>query len=111
MEPRFFKRGNLMQVRDDRKLNKELQWSHVFSNVEIQPVSGVECKFQLSFNGATFFQTWKSAERMRLQPSLYSFNGATFFQTWKFVRTANSQASSIPLQWSHVFSNVEMLRR
>jgi len=35
MEPRFFKRGNATAIAEQTAA-RELQWSHVFSNVEIQ---------------------------------------------------------------------------
>jgi len=37
-----------------------LQWSHVFSNVEMPPLPGLAEEKPKGFNGATFFQTWKS---------------------------------------------------
>ena len=38
-----------------------------------------------------------------------SFNGTTFFQTWKFSAPAPAPAPLARLQWNHVFSNVEIL--
>ena len=77
MEPRFFKRGNAINSKNF-------------------------CVSPGSFNGATFFQTWKC--RLR-EPLLFvcgqRFNGATFFQTWKLKpiwrkSSANGRASMEP---------------
>ena len=37
-----------------------------------------------------------------------SFNGATSSQTWKSVDKANELLDKPALQWSHVFSDMEM---
>ena len=109
MEPRFFKRGN--RLKDDWRLAAR----------------------QPCFNGATFFQTWKFVTiepddnyvHASMEPRFFKrgngelansiedgkprFNGATFFQTWK-SSLLSLRAKQIPkLQWSHVFSNVEMI--
>ena len=39
------------------------------------------------------------------------FNGATSFQTWKYSAKKALNAEFILLQWSHIFSDVEMFRR
>jgi len=157
MEPRFFKRGNdggesrIISGRDcfngatffqtwkcrlaaaARQAERMLQWSHVFSNVEIFEPGSRIYPGSSSFNGATFFQTWKSASGTispaRLPALQWShvfsnvemrtlnlggnlttgFNGATFFQTWKSWGGSPSAVVVIVLQWSHVFSNVEII--
>jgi len=108
MEPRFFKRGNSN--------------ARVFASRQFR-----------GFNGATFFQTWKSRRQAQtrlsnqwasMEPRFFKrgncqraspkrqertrFNGATFFQTWKCERHARRLLERLELQWSHVFSNVEI---
>jgi len=46
----------------------------------------IEGLYELGFNGATSFQTWKRDERLCSLPDKLSFNGATSFQTWKRLR-------------------------
>jgi len=86
MEPRFFKRGNF-----------------AYRSLAVEQADG--------FNGATFFQTWKYDGQGRSYLAFASFNGATFFQTWKCSSPAFSLTRPTTLQWSHVFSNVEMLHK
>jgi len=68
------------------RLRSTLQWSHVFSNVEIK------------------------ADMEKIKRERARFNGATFFQTWKSALPRVQQAQNDALQWSHVFSNVEIGR-
>jgi len=84
MEPRFFKRGNLGPEFKDMLTDYLLQWSHVFSNVEI------------------------GSSRANPKVCNTRFNGATFFQTWKYSQGFVGVGFSLWLQWSHVFSNVEI---
>jgi len=58
MEPRFFKRGNV-SYGDGADSEDPLQWSHVFSNVEMALDMAMRAIGVNGFNGATFFQTWK----------------------------------------------------
>jgi len=136
-----------------------LQWSHVFSNVEIRfskshksmkKGASMEPRFFKRgnrgrrgrgsgvcgcFNGATFFQTWKcflcgsrpfngsasmeprffkrgnTAPHKAAEIALRRFNGATFFQTWKSFWRCKHFIRIEMLQWSHVFSNVEISRQ
>jgi len=109
MEPRFFKRGNLFGA-ICRHVNRE------------------------RFNGATFFQTWKLSFFRRfaaaaiiasMEPRFFkrgnsqvinfrtvTHNGASMEP--RFFKRGNSKMSStlnvirVTLQWSHVFSNVEI---
>jgi len=108
MEPRFFKRGNADYPLGKRLGFALLQWSHVFSNVEIlrHPRRGQPAA--QGFNGATFFQTWKFRRIAPAGTSTSCFNGATFFQTWKFAVRWAVRSDDEALQWSHVFSNVEI---
>jgi len=84
MEPRFFKRGNVASQLQKSEEIAMLQWSHVFSNVEILRQIP-PCRRRHGFNGATFFQTWKSSIGKFDEVNSLGFNGATFFQTWKSV--------------------------
>ncbi len=38
---------------------------------------------RLCFNGATFFRTWRAYGRLLTCSAYSSFNGATFFRTWR----------------------------
>ena len=58
MGPRLFRRGNLPAASKQWSLFGELQWGHVFSDVEIG-VGEREPGSRPGFNGATSFQTWK----------------------------------------------------
>ena len=58
MEPRFFKRGNSGATLKFGYMDTELQWNHVFSNVEMGYAKNIYGGI-FSFNGTTFFQTWK----------------------------------------------------
>ena len=56
-----------------------------------------------------FFKRGNRSRTERANPVRDSFNGATFFQTWKWWFTKSRTRHSRLLQWSHVFSNVEIL--
>ena len=58
MEPRFFKRGNLV-------------------------TSAAPMVADPRFNGTTLFQTWKSVCIDGHAVNIWRFNGTTLFQTWK----------------------------
>jgi len=66
MEPRFFKRGNVAHSRSLDAVRTSLQWSHVFSNVEMRRPLLPPRRSYRCFNGATFFQTWKSNGKIQL---------------------------------------------
>ena len=67
-----------------RAAEEELQWGHVFSDVEMREPQ-LPCIGRVSgFNGATSFQTWKSPSLQPTSMGWPSFNGATSFQTWKY---------------------------
>jgi len=83
MEPRFFKRGNIQRRHQNLFGGGALQWSHVFSNVEMTAPKPNSAPAIICFNGATFFQTWKFLCPRTLHGPQPCFNGATFFQTWK----------------------------
>ncbi len=83
MEPRFFKRGN-KGFGNSGIASTSLQWNHVFSNVEISCGRQRRGRRRTSFNGTTFFQTWKFLFPFLLRFGEIGFNGTTFFQTWKF---------------------------
>jgi len=106
MGPRLFRRGNVIK-NSLSYLQSQLQWGHVFSDVEtlIRTARqidwykasmgprlfrrGNECficyRFRSvsRFNGATSFQTWKRKGGNPKRRQEQGFNGATSFQTWK----------------------------
>jgi len=111
MEPRFFKRGNLIIEVRMMRVNRTLQWSHVFSNVEIVLVAYHRGIQYSSFNGATFFQTWKCANcRADYRAPKAASMEPRFFKRGNAVRPV-VYAARVELQWSHVFSNVEIMER
>jgi len=83
MEPRFFKRGNQGFPRYVRAV--------IAASMEPR-----------------FFKRGNRRRRSGATGVYCSFNGATFFQTWKFGSRESNLDPRYLLQWSHVFSNVEM---
>ena len=87
-----------------------LQWGHDFSAVEIKRGSRQEPDQEISFNGATTFQPWKSGIELAIRqyyiqasmgPRLFSRGNSILVQIlWK--------VGIIELQWGHDFSAVEM---
>jgi hypothetical protein len=71
------------------RLNRALKWSHFFSEMEIL------------FGMGGWIITVPA----------WSFNGATSFQKWKFGVVTLSATNLLPngFQWSHFFSEMEML--
>ncbi len=86
MEPRLFRHGNPGDCTVIPPLiTIWLQWSHVFSDMEMEPIDWLARREMGGFNGATSFQTWKSTPTFDISGVVPgSFNGATSFQTWKF---------------------------
>ncbi len=73
------------------------------------PSPAVILDAEISFNGATPFQTWKFLSDFRGHYLRKSFNGATPFQTWKWGDVATMMALlNEKLQWGHAFSDVEI---
>jgi len=108
MEPRFFKRGNGIFMTCGTSSITKLQWSHVFSNVEIalslwQVPAAIEASME-----PRFFKRGNDSDFIPSTATIQSFNGATFFQTWKYPVPIKMTSSVMMLQWSHVFSNVEI---
>ena len=122
----------LQKLLDKNDEARKLQWNHVFSNVEMprrslpkrlflrasmeprffkrgnKPCRAKRGAMSSSFNGTTFFQTWKSENKKADRGGEAGFNGTTFFQTWKSKLAGVPVVLVNPLQWNHVFSNVEM---
>jgi len=107
MEPRFFKRGNTAEVTDLSREEGMLQWSHVFSNVEMLTLKDVVKPAIRASMEPRFFKRGNNVccnhmskiGRASMEPRFFKrgnvyafngegaatqgFNGATFFQTWK----------------------------
>ncbi len=60
-----------------------------------------------SFNGATSSRTWKGRHPATRSQANACFNGATSSRTWKETTTTPGLSVALPLQWSHVLTNVE----
>ncbi len=107
MEPRFFKRGNKIFVvyRDGANL---LQWNHVFSNVEIGQSELLGDSLADASMEPRFFKRGNPCAAISPKEKSASFNGTTFFQTWKCGRILMNDLNASMLQWNHVFSNVEI---
>ena len=132
MEPRFFKRGNRFSDASSCNGLTPLQWSHVFSNVEISLRTRRSRICGLCFNGATFFQTWKSdsgravilLSSASMEPRFFKRGNKNaprgieailnasmeprFFKRGNLLTRRLLMNSEPTLQWSHVFSNVEI---
>ena len=133
MEPRPHERGN-MPAQNTSRQKKQLQWSHVLTNVEtacgtsdaemaslasMEPrphergnTRGMKDVFlsHRSFNGATSSRTWKPGIRER-EPD--RVNGLQWSHVLTNVETLDFRTWNLlryqPLQWSHVLTNVETL--
>ena len=108
MEPHLFKRGNPDEYARLAQLGKQLQWNHIFSNVEIScplkcsfgrwPLqwnhifSNVEIRYLKGGKGGQISASmephlFKRGNRRRQRcrrTDVICFNGTTSFQTWKF---------------------------
>ena len=87
----------------------ELQWGHAFSDVEIPYTShsytgsaGTPLQWGHAFSDV------ESKEVVIASTIQMSFNGATPFQTWKSGWIPRSIWSRSSLQWGHAFSDVEI---
>ena len=85
MEPRFFKRGNAVGVLVRRIFHQRASMEPRFFKRGNGERPHDQSDRQSRFNGTTFFQTWKSCERLACSGRPCSFNGTTFFQTWKYT--------------------------
>ena len=112
MEPRFFKRGNekaaQLERENEQLASMEPRFFKRGNGFEVFLMS----KKHKSFNGATFFQTWKStANRPDLSPLRRASMEPRFFKRGNLQFVAQVPIVKLRLQWSHVFSNVEMRSR
>ena len=108
MGPRLFRRGNLIRVFPLGSL-RELQWGHVFSDVEIM-VEGVTLDLDRGASmGPRLFRRGNTGSGSTGCWAGNGFNGATSFQTWKYQMTHSELSERRELQWGHVFSDVEMV--
>jgi len=86
MGPRLFRRGNTFHLPGNRNEERELQWGHVFSDVEI-----------------------RSAEARTSSPDAASM-GPRLFRRGNVASGASAYIYAYAeLQWGHVFSDVEIL--
>ncbi len=106
MEPRSFERGE-DYLRLLIRLPTTLQWSHVLSNVERTTPATASSDLHCGFNGATFFRTW------RVLPCVVGNHGRRASMEPRSFERGELKAGvqvigiPVPLQWSHVLSNVE----
>jgi hypothetical protein len=61
----------------------DLQWGHVYSDVETDGRRRLQEQQPRLFNGATSIRTWKLEVATRWQTLSMIFNGATSIRTWK----------------------------
>jgi len=86
----------------------ELQWGHDFSAVEMGQAGELAVK-AMSFNGATTFQPWKSCWRWSAQRwALPASMGPRLFSRGNTFSGSLAAVTTIPLQWGHDFSAVEI---
>ena len=109
MEPRFFKRGNNSIPKLLRVEFFCFNGTTFFQTWKSHLWKSISYSSAQRFNGTTFFQTWKCANWRKRDGSDKRFNGTTFFQTWKSRTVRTGGRYSPPLQWNHVFSNVEIV--
>ena len=107
MEPRFFKRGNRAAIVAEAIADYQLQWSHVFSNVEINYLRSQVAEKQQASMEPRFFKRGNTVTRR----SHAGHNTASMEP--RFFKRGNCRGASLSLnwtalQWSHVFSNVEI---
>ena len=110
MEPRPHERGKSW-CRGVRIWRQSLQWSHVLTNVERRKTGRRLSVIWDCFNGATSSRTWKANARPEQRRTRRRFNGATSSRTWKGGLSVAGGGRQPGLQWSHVLTNVESLRR
>ncbi len=134
MEPRFFKRGNDLAERPERRSqnrfngttlfqawkfkmektvkvgNDMLQWNHAFSSVEIRRANGNAGDQGGASMEPRFFK--RGNPELVSPPAVRSrrFNGTTLFQAWKFHTDPGHGWMETTLQWNHAFSSVEITR-
>ena len=85
-----------------------LQWGHVFSDVEIELERWFAAEDRQASMGPRLFRRGNSELCADLVGYVSCFNGATSFQTWKFCMASAVLVTDSPLQWGHVFSDVEI---
>ena len=108
MGPRLFRRGN-SSFRPVIAAEEELQWGHVFSDVEINGKRKGTRAEAGRFNGATSFQTWKWEQHDALSAHVLSASmGPRLFRRGNRFQVDCMEPTSKLLQWGHVFSDVEI---
>ena len=108
MEPRFFKRGNNKEGGEDVVTNHASMEPRFFKRGNLFDDDNVVLQPQ-SFNGTTFFQTWKCPQKRT-----NSHRDISASMEPRFFKRGNRSSPRIigelysTLQWNHVFSNVEI---
>ena len=93
--------------RREHASKEDLQWGHVFSDVEIWPRMVSQASRERLQWGHVFSDVEIEAVGSR-QATATAFNGATSFQTWKYRHIVDLGDRLEVLQWGHVFSDVEI---
>ena len=106
MEPRPHERGNI-EFGSCLTLLYWLQWSHVLTNVEtIESRDLAERIIGASMEPRPHERGNMDAP-VRARRGSRGFNGATSSRTWKHQQHQSARLRRVPLQWSHVLTNVE----
>ena len=108
MEPRLFKRGNIRRVCKPTLILVASMEPRLFKRGNAGSQSRFINDRRLASMEPRLFKRGNTAKRKSKLKRGTGFNGATSFQTWKYFSRLSKSKMEIPLQWSHVFSNVEM---
>jgi len=90
-----------------RAADEPLQWGHVFSDVETRPATSAAARADTASMGPRLFRRGDIQHDGTSQRRELSFNGATSFQTWRQNPQPPASQALSQLQWGHVFSDVE----
>ena len=106
MEPRSFKRGNVDVQRRCVGFDEASMEPRSFKRGNHRQKL-IQLSEELSFNGATFIQTWKPFFRGLILINGRSFNVSHVHSNVETGKPSKKEWLSAKLQWSHVHSNVE----
>ncbi len=85
----------------------ELQWGHVFTDVEMLTLNEFSHAAAMLQWGHVFTDVEMAKQREANQQKI-GFNGATSLQTWKYQYSIQITNTEVGLQWGHVFTDVEI---
>ena len=108
MGPRLFRHGNLTLPFGLLDQCLPLQWGHVFSDMEMKSVAEESLLPRTRFNGATSFQTWKSANSSCDMSMKTLLQWGHVFSDMEMARYNLKRPTPSQLQWGHVFSDMEI---